>query len=140
MAKLVLQPDECSPLGKWFLAWLETNEKSMNSIAEKMGMSQPGLRDACMKGSVPKPSTVEKLAEVTETPLDFLKSLAYEVNLGNSPYKQNSRGRIQISVFDVAAHYKVLKAQFGELEPEDRPSNRDLMDAALELVKMGATA
>jgi hypothetical protein len=77
-ARLQIKPEDCSPLGRFVLQYLDENGISMNSLAEQSGVPQPRLRGACFKGTCPTPETLRKLAKVMGKHHLELYTLAYQ--------------------------------------------------------------
>lgn len=76
--KLQLKPKDCSPLGRLILQYMQEHNVSMSQLAKEVGITQPGLRAACLKRTNPTESTLKKLSEVLgKHPLE-LYTLAYE--------------------------------------------------------------
>lgn len=76
--RLQLKPKDCSPLGRLILQHMEDHNISMNQLAKQVGITQPGLRAACLKGTNPTQNTLHKLSKVlSKHPLE-LYTLAYE--------------------------------------------------------------
>lgn len=63
-APLQIKPKDCSPLGLLILQHMQEHQVSMNALAKRSGISQPGLRSACLKGTNPTDSTLKKLSTV----------------------------------------------------------------------------
>ncbi|MFN3362244.1 MAG: helix-turn-helix domain-containing protein [Pseudanabaenaceae cyanobacterium] len=76
--RLQVKLEDCSPLGKYILQYLERKGMSMNRLAELAGIPQPRLRGACFKGTCPTPETLQKLAKAMGKHHLELYSLAYE--------------------------------------------------------------
>ncbi|MEO0538416.1 MAG: helix-turn-helix transcriptional regulator [Cyanobacteria bacterium P01_A01_bin.123] len=76
--RLQVKPEDCSPLGRMILQYLETEGVSMNRLADLSGVPQPRLRGACFKGTCPTPETLRKLAKVMGKHHLELYTLAYE--------------------------------------------------------------
>lgn len=76
--RLQLKPKDCSPLGRLILQHMEEHNISMNQLAKQAGITQPGLRAACLKRTNPTQNTLQKLSKVLgKHPLE-LYTLAYE--------------------------------------------------------------
>lgn len=78
MAVLTLRPEDCSAFGRWVLDYLKKNRVSMSKLADQSGLSQPGLRNACLKGVEPESATVEAIAKATDYPLKTLELLVLQ--------------------------------------------------------------
>lgn len=63
-APLQIKPKDCSPLGLLILQHMQEHQVSMNALAKRAGISQPGLRAACLKGTNPTDTTLKKLSRV----------------------------------------------------------------------------
>jgi len=79
--RLKVTPDDCSPLGRAILKYLDQESISMNRLAELAGVPQPRLRGACFKGTCPTPETLRKLARAMGKHHLELYTLAYEGRL-----------------------------------------------------------
>lgn len=83
--RLQVTPEDCSPLGRMILAYLEDRGISMNRLADLSGVPQPRLRGACFKGTCPTPETLKKLATAMGKHHLELYTLAYEGRVEKSP-------------------------------------------------------
>jgi hypothetical protein len=90
-ARLKIKPEDCSPLGKHILKYLEKNNVSMNHLAEMSGIPQPRLRGACFKGTCPTPENLRKLARVMGVHHLELYTLAYQGRVETLPSDANDR-------------------------------------------------
>ncbi|MEB3211818.1 MAG: helix-turn-helix transcriptional regulator [Leptolyngbyaceae bacterium] len=90
-ARLQIKPEDCSPLGKHILRYLEQNGVSMNRLAELSGVPQPRLRGACFKGTCPTPETLRKLARVIGVHHLELYTLAYQGRVEKLPNDANDK-------------------------------------------------
>jgi hypothetical protein len=77
-ARLLIKPEDCSPLGRLILAYIQETGMSMNRLAELSGIPQPRLRGACFKGTCPTPETLRKLSRAMNKHHLELYTLAYE--------------------------------------------------------------
>jgi hypothetical protein len=84
-ARLQIKEEDCSPLGRLILQYLEENSISMNRLAELSGIPQPRLRGACFRGTCPTPETLRKLARAMDKHHLELYTLAYEGRIPNPP-------------------------------------------------------
>jgi plasmid maintenance system antidote protein VapI len=89
-ARLQIKPEDCSPLGRFVLKYLDENGISMNSLAEQSGVPQPRLRGACFKGTCPTPETLRKLAKVMGKHHLELYTLAYQGRVDQLPEEADS--------------------------------------------------
>lgn len=131
--KFVLQikPEDCSLLGKEVLKHMEQHQKSMSELARQAGISQPGLRTACLKGTTPTESTLRKLAEVMDRrPLD-LYHLVYEDKIRNA-FEPDAMAFV-LQLFENI--YKALCNAVEELPEEKKPSEYKLLNIALKNTK-----
>ena len=65
MSHLKLKSDDCSPLGKLLLEYVEQHPGiNLSKLAKETGMSRPGLGWVCLKHTNPNEETAEKLAIV----------------------------------------------------------------------------
>ncbi|MEM9450667.1 MAG: helix-turn-helix domain-containing protein [Cyanobacteria bacterium P01_E01_bin.6] len=88
-ARLQIKPEDCSPLGKHILKYLQEHDVSMNRLAELSGIPQPRLRGACFKGTCPTPETLRKLARVIGVHHLELYTLAYQGRVEKLPNDVN---------------------------------------------------
>lgn len=127
-ARLQVKPDDCSPLGRLILQYLEAQGISMNRLAELSGIPQPRLRGACFKGTCPTPETLRKLARVIGKHHLELYTLAYEGRIEKVPEDSNddSLDLIMRELFEVAR-------EIGLVAPKTRPSKAKIRKALMEL-------
>jgi transcriptional regulator with XRE-family HTH domain len=65
VSHLKLKIDECSPLGKLLLAYVQRNPGvNLSKLAKEMGLSRPGLGWVCLKHTSPNEETSAKIAAV----------------------------------------------------------------------------
>jgi phage repressor protein C with HTH and peptisase S24 domain len=75
---LTLGPEDCSPLGQFILAYLQSHNLSVSKLAERCGLSQPGLRDLMLKDrSSPRADTLVKIAQGMEVPIEEILRLVF---------------------------------------------------------------
>lgn len=127
-ARLQIKPDDCSPLGKLILQYLEEHGISMNRLAELSGVPQPRLRGACFKGTCPTPETLRKLAKVMGMHHLELYTLAYEGRLETQPdaSEENLLEVLMRDLFETAR-------ELGMVAPSVRPSKAQIQQALLAL-------
>ena len=127
-ARLQIKADDCSPLGRFILRYLEEQSISMNRLADLSGVPQPRLRGACFKGTCPTPETLRKLAKVMGKHHLELYTLAYEGRI--DPLSENaddsSLNRLMRELFETAR-------EMGLAAPNVRPSKAKIRKALLEL-------
>ncbi|MEM6424437.1 MAG: helix-turn-helix transcriptional regulator [Cyanobacteria bacterium P01_C01_bin.73] len=126
--RLQVKPEDCSPLGRMILQYLDTAGISMNRLAELSGVPQPRLRGACFKGTCPTPETLRKLAKVMDKHHLELYTLAYEgrfekVPREGKPYTLDTLVR---ELFEAAREMELAP-------PQQSPSQAKLHRALLEL-------
>ena len=128
MAKLRIKPEDCSPLGKLLLQYMEENNISMNELAKQSGISQPGLRAACLKRTNPTDTTLNKLSKVLDKhPLE-LYTLAYEGRIEElqDEASDNYLDSLMREVFETAR-------ELGLVPPKSRPPKLNIKRALKEL-------
>jgi predicted XRE-type DNA-binding protein len=127
-ARLLIKSEDCSPLGKLILQYIEESGLSMNRLAEMSGIPQPRLRGACFKGTCPTPETLRKMARVMGKHHLELYTLAYEGRIDKSPEdaNDNSLDMLMRELFETAR-------EMGLSAPQSRPSKAKLKKALLEL-------
>jgi predicted XRE-type DNA-binding protein len=127
-ARLLIKSEDCSPLGRLILQYIEESGLSMNRLAEMSGIPQPRLRGACFKGTCPTPETLRKMARVMGKHHLELYTLAYEGRIDKSPedVNDNSLDMLMRELFETAR-------EIGLSAPRSRPSKAKLKKALLEL-------
>jgi transcriptional regulator with XRE-family HTH domain len=123
-ARLLIRPEDCSPLGREILAYIEATGISMNKLAELSGIPQPRLRGACFKGTCPTPETLRKLSRVMNRHHLELYTLAYEGRIDTVADNEAdiSLDLLMKEIFELAREL--------ELEPpKARPSRQELTQA-----------
>lgn len=127
-AKLQIKPQDCSPLGKLILQHMEEHNISMNELAKQAGITQPGLRAACLKRTNPTDATLKKLSKVLgKHPLE-LYTLAYEGRIeelqdeSSDSYLDSLIGEL----FETAR-------ELGLVPPKNRPPKLNIKKALKEL-------
>jgi Helix-turn-helix len=127
-ARLQIKAEDCSPLGRVILQYLEVQEISMNRLAELSGIPQPRLRGACFKGTCPTPETLRKLARVMGKHHLELYTLAYEGRVGQLPEDANdsSWDLLMRELFETAR-------EMGLAAPQERPSKAKIRKALMDL-------
>ena len=127
-ARLQIKPDDCSPLGKYILHYLQEQGISMNRLAELSGVPQPRLRGACFKGTCPTPETLRKLAQIMGKHHLELYTLAYEGRIENLSGDVNA-----ISLELLIREMFETARELGLTTPKARPSKARIRKALLEL-------
>jgi Helix-turn-helix len=127
-ARLLIKSEDCSPLGRLILQYIEESGLSMNRLAEMSGIPQPRLRGACFKGTCPTPETLRKLARVMGKHHLELYTLAYEGRIDKLPEdaNDNSLDMLMRELFETAR-------EMGLSAPQTRPSKAKLKKALMEL-------
>jgi len=127
-ARLQIKAEDCSPLGRSILQYLEEQGISMNRLADLSGVPQPRLRGACFKGTCPTPETLRKLARVMAKHHLELYTLAYEGRVENLPEDadDSSLELLMRELFETAR-------ELGLTGPRIRPSKVKIRKALLEL-------
>jgi len=128
VAKLRIKLEDCSPLGKLLLQYMEENNISMNELAKQAGISQPGLRAACLKRTNPTDTTLNKLSKVLRKhPLE-LYTLAYEGRIEElqDEASDNYVDSIIREVFETAR-------ELGLVPPKSKPPKLNIKRALKEL-------
>ena len=131
---LQLKPEDCSPLGQLILQYMEDRELSMNKLAKQAGITQPGLRATCLKGTNPTESTLRKLSSVIGVNYVQLYLLAYEdrIQAGISNEKTDTITYIRQAFVDI---FKALSDGVSSLPEDMRPSDSNLVDTTLKTIK-----
>lgn len=127
---LKLTPEMCSPLGQVILEYLNKHELSLSQLAKQSGISQPGLRLACLKGTTPTDTTLKKLAPPLGRELSELHYLVYKGKVDDS--KKNTleevfnrvQGTINLLISDLAANLDF-----------EKPDENEVVEATLRLIK-----
>jgi transcriptional regulator with XRE-family HTH domain len=127
-ARLQIKPEDCSPLGKFVLQYLEEKGISMNYLAELSGVPQPRLRGACFKGTCPTPETLRKLAKVMGKHHLELYTLAYQGRIEQLP-EEADRVPVEILLQDVLETARDLKL----IAPTQPPSKAKIQEALMLL-------
>ena len=127
-ARLQIKADDCSPLGKAILQYLEEHGISMNRLADLSGIPQPRLRGACFKGTCPAPETLRKLAKVMGKHHLELYTLAYEGRI-----EQRSDDATDSSLDQLMRELLETARELGLSVPTVRPSKVKIRKALLEL-------
>lgn len=128
MAKLRIRLEDCSPLGKLLLQHMEEHSISMNELAKQAGISQPGLRAACLKRTNPTDTTLNKLSKVLgKHPLE-LYTLAYEGRIEElqDEASDNYLDSLMREVFETAR-------ELGLVPPKSKPPKLNIKRALKEL-------
>jgi transcriptional regulator with XRE-family HTH domain len=127
-ARLQIKAEDCSPLGRFILQYLEEQGISMNRLADLSGVPQPRLRGACFKGTCPTPETLRKLAKVIGNHHLELYTLAYEGRIEPVPEDaaDNSLDQLMRELFETAREMDLIA-------PKVRPSKAKIRRALLEL-------
>ncbi|MEA5507032.1 helix-turn-helix transcriptional regulator [Halotia wernerae UHCC 0503] len=127
-ARLQIKSEDCSPLGRLILQYLEDEGISMNRLAELSGIPQPRLRGACFKGTCPTPETLRKMARVMGKHHLELYTLAYEGRIEKLPEdaNDNSLDMLMREIFETAREMELTP-------PTIRPSKAKIRKALMEL-------
>ncbi len=127
-ARLQVKPEDCSPLGRLILQYLEEQGISMNRLADLSGVPQPRLRGACFKGTCPTPETLRKLARVMGKHHLELYTLAYEGRIEKVPEdaNDNSLDLLMRELFETAR-------EMGLVAPKTCPSKTIIRKALMDL-------
>lgn len=126
--RLRITPEDCSPLGRIILKYLDGEAISMNRLADLSGVAQPRLRGACLRGTCPTPETLKKLAKVMGMHHLELYTLAYEGRFDTSPIEGEpyTLNMLVRELFETAR-------EMGLAAPQAAPSKSQLCKALLEL-------
>jgi transcriptional regulator with XRE-family HTH domain len=127
-ARLQIKAEDCSPLGKFILQYLEEQGISMNRLADLSGVPQPRLRGACFKGTCPTPETLRKLARVMGKHHLELYTLAYEGRI-----EQLSEDADDVSLDILMRELFETARELGLAAPKVRPSKAKIRKALLVL-------
>jgi len=127
-ARLQIKSEDCSPLGRLILQYLEEQSISMNHLAELSGIPQPRLRGACFKGTCPTPETLRKLARGMGKHHLELYTLAYEGRIEKLPEdaQDTSLDLLMRELFETAR-------ELGLAAPQVRPSKAKIRKALVDL-------
>lgn len=112
-APLQIKPKDCSPLGLLILQHMQDHQVSMNALAKQSGITQPGLRAACLKGTNPTESTLKKLSKVLgKHPLE-LYFLAYGDRIKELQEEANDNYLESLfrEIFDILKHAGLVSAK-----------------------------
>lgn len=131
MSFLELKPGDCSPLGHLILQYLQENQLSMTELADKAGITRPGLRAMCLKRSNPTKSSIQKLARVMDRPTTELYRLVALNKIINA-YEPDAIDFI-LEVFETV--FKALHKLAEKLPERERPSDFELLDKTLKTIK-----
>jgi transcriptional regulator with XRE-family HTH domain len=126
--KRYLQPEDYSLLGKFVLQYAKEHKISMNELARQAGISQPGLRAACLKGACPTDATLQKLSKAIGKPVTELYDLLYKARIEEL---QNSMPDAELpDSFSIFARQLFEAAkELGLAEPEESPSKENFQEA-----------
>jgi Helix-turn-helix len=124
-ARLLIKPDDCSPLGRLILAYIEETGISMNRLAELSGIPQPRLRGACFKGTCPTPETLRKLSRAMNKHHLELYTLAYEGRIDDQSPQDNVDASLDLLVREIFE----LAREKGLVPPVQQPSREKLIKA-----------
>ncbi len=124
-ARLLIKPDDCSPLGRLILAYIEETGISMNRLAELSGIPQPRLRGACFKGTCPTPETLRKLSRAMNKHHLELYTLAYEGRIDDKSPQDNVDASLDLLVREI---FELVRAK-GLVPPRQQPSREQLIKA-----------
>jgi hypothetical protein len=127
-ARLQIKSEDCSPLGRLILQYLEDRAISMNHLAELSGIPQPRLRGACFKGTCPTPETLRKLARGMGKHHLELYTLAYEGRIEKLPEdaQDSSLDLLMRELFETARELRLTA-------PQVRPSKTKIRQALIDL-------
>jgi Helix-turn-helix len=128
-ARLLIKPDDCSPLGRLILAYIEETGISMNRLAELSGIPQPRLRGACFKGTCPTPETLRKLSRAMNKHHLELYTLAYEGRIDDQSPQDNVDTSLDLLVRKI---FELVREK-GLVPARQEPSQEQLVKA-LELL------
>ena len=131
MSFLELEPGDCSPIGHLILQFLQENQLSMTELADKAGITRPGLRAMCLKRSNPTKSSIQKLARVIGKPTTELYRLVALNKIINA-YEPDAIDFI-LEVFETV--FKALHKLAEKLPERERPSDFELLDKTLKTIK-----
>lgn len=131
MAFLKIEPEDCSPLGRFVLAYIREAHISMNQLADRAGLTRPGLRGMCLPRGNPTESSLIKLAHAMGKPPTQLFRLAYQNKIEN-PYDSDA---IDIFINGIDAIFKALREISKQLPEDERPSENELLETAVKTVK-----
>lgn len=126
--RLKITPEDCSPLGRMILKYLETEGISMNRLADLSDVPQPRLRGACFKGTCPTPETLRKLARVMGKHHLELYTLAYE-----GRFEKSSLEGTPYSLETLVRELFEASREMGLMLPSTPPSKSQLFKALIEL-------
>ncbi len=131
MAFLKLDPKDCSPLGRFILAFMEETGTSMNQLADAAGLTRPGLRGMCLVQGNPTEGSLIKLAHAMGVAPAQLYKLAYQNRVEN-PYNPDA---IDFFLNGVDTVHKALHEVAKQLPENQRPSDNELLEKAIKTVK-----
>lgn len=135
MRILQLKAKDCSPLGKLVLEYLEKEDITMTELADKAGLTRPGLRRMCLIRSNPTESSLIRLANAMGVHAGKLYQLAYQNKIEN-PYNPDV---IDSFISGVNIVLSALREAAKEFPEEERLSDDELLETAVKTVKVGIT-
>jgi transcriptional regulator with XRE-family HTH domain len=130
---LQMKPEQCSALGREILKYMQDNKVSMRHLARLSGVTQPGIRSACFKGTSPTDSTLRKLAPILGKHPVELYYLAYEDRIGIPGQKE--------TIIDILSRiYEEIKMSVVMAASDlaatiEKPSDNEAADIALHAIK-----
>jgi transcriptional regulator with XRE-family HTH domain len=131
MSFVKIDPKDCSPLGKFILEYMEETGTSMQQLADRAGLTRPGLRGMCFIRGNPTESSLIRLARAMGVPPAEIYKLAYQ-NRFENPYNPDA---IDLFIEGVDTILKAMR-KVVEKQPEHcRPSDNELLEKAIRTVK-----
>lgn len=128
-ARLLIKPEDCSPLGRQILVYIEETGISMNRLAELSGIPQPRLRGACFKGTCPTPENLRKLSKAMNKHHLELYTLAYEGRIDNKTPQDDVDASLDQLVREI---FELVREK--ELTPPRQQPSKELLEEALKLL------
>jgi transcriptional regulator with XRE-family HTH domain len=126
-----IDPKDCSPLGKFILSYMKETGTSMQQLADRAGLTRPGLRGMCLVRGNPTESSLIKLARAMGVPPAPLYQLAYQNRIEN-PYNPDA---IDLFIEGVDTMLKAMRKVVEQQPEHQRPSESELLEKAIRTVK-----
>jgi len=131
MSFVKIDPKDCSPLGKFILEYMEQTGTPMQHLADRAGLTRPGLRGMCFVQGNPTESSLIKLARAMGVPPAQLYKLACQNKIEN-PYNADA---IDLFIEGVDTILKAMRKVVEQQPEHQRPSDNELLERAIRTVK-----
>ncbi len=110
------------------LQYAEERNISMNEVARRAGISQPGLRAACLRGASPTDVTLQKLSKAIERPIAELYDLVYKARIEELHHNM-PEAELPDNFSILARQLFEAAKELGLAEPEKSPSKENFKEA-----------